>query len=189
MKIYTKTGDTGDTSLFGGERVRKDHARIAAYGTLDEMNAVLGMARAELARVDSAPYEGLDALLRDVQNHLFDLGAELAASDSAKAGSPLLTDEHVAELEGAIDQNEAKLPPLREFILPGGSPVAATLHLARCVCRRSERALVTLAENAPVRELPLRYVNRLSDLLFVLARVANQAAGTADTPWSKPSSD
>ncbi|MEQ8850126.1 cob(I)yrinic acid a,c-diamide adenosyltransferase [Botrimarina sp.] len=190
MKIYTKTGDEGETSLLGGQRVRKNHTRIAAYGALDELNAVLGVARAELARQADLPGEfidSIDRLIDEVQNHLFDLGAELASPSPAESGLLLLQAADVERLEAAIDQHQAGLPPLKQFILPGGVAAAAFLHQARCVCRRAERHVVTLAASEPVRELPVRYVNRLSDLLFVLARAANQAAGVADVPWRKPS--
>lgn len=194
MKIYTKTGDEGETGLFGGGRVRKDHPRIAAYGTLDEFNATLGVVRAELARsadLDPAMATALDSLLGTVQNHLFDLGAELAAPQSSTKepagakGTQLIQQPHVDELERAIDDHESRLPPLRQFILPGGTAVAAQLHVARCVCRRAEREIVSLAAEHPLRDLPIRYVNRLSDLLFVLARAANHEAGGADVPWQK----
>ncbi len=196
MKIYTKTGDEGETGLFGGGRVRKDHPRIAAYGTLDEFNAVVGVVRAELARsadLDPAMATALDALLGTVQNHLFDLGAELAAPQSVAKGpsdtkgAQLLQQQHVDELERAIDDYQSRLAPLRQFILPGGTAVAAQLHVARCVCRRAEREIVSLAAEHPLRDLPIRYVNRLSDLLFVLARAANHEAGGTDIPWQKAS--
>ncbi|MGL4512837.1 MAG: cob(I)yrinic acid a,c-diamide adenosyltransferase [Lacipirellulaceae bacterium] len=188
MKIYTKTGDGGDTGLFGGGRIRKNADRIAAYGTVDELNAVLGVARAELARLPMAgDAEGveLDALLDDIQNRLFDLGAELATPSPEERGTALLAEKHVERLERAIDHYEGTLPPLRQFVLPGGSAAAAQLHLARCVCRRAERLVVTLADHEGVRDLALWYVNRLSDLLFVAARVANRRSGVGDTPWSK----
>lgn len=188
MKIYTKTGDTGETGLFGGGRVPKDHARIDAYGTLDELNASIGVARAELGRQadqDEALGQSIDAILCEAQNRLFDLGAELATPDLQGKGVSVLAQEHVEALEAAIDRHEEALPALREFILPGGSVGASHLHLARCVCRRAERRMVTLAATEPIRELPVRYVNRLSDLLFVLARAANQAVGLRDTPWKK----
>ncbi|QDT70220.1 Cob(I)yrinic acid a,c-diamide adenosyltransferase [Planctomycetes bacterium MalM25] len=190
MKIYTKTGDAGQTGLFGGGRVSKDHARITAYGTLDELNAAIGLARAEAGRTDwsdEAARDRIDAILSEAQNRLFDLGAELATPDPETRSLAVLDERHVAALEEAIDHHEASLPALRNFILPGGAAVAAQLHLARCVCRRAERGLVTLAGQEPIRELPLVYVNRLSDLLFVLARAANQAAGGGDTPWEKAS--
>ena len=186
MKIYTKTGDAGDTGLFGGPRVRKDSPRIEAYGTVDELNAVLGLARAE-----ALPDE-IDALLYRVQNELFDLGAELATPNAEERGLRSLGAAQIAALELAIDRGESQLAPLREFILPGGNRGAAWLHVARTVCRRAERRLVSLSA-MPGEKLaaePIVYLNRLSDLLFVLARWTNQLAGVADVPWKKsPSSE
>jgi cob(I)alamin adenosyltransferase len=157
--------------------VRKDDHRVEAYGAVDELNAHLGFVRAENADA------GIDAVLDSIQHRLFDLGAELATPAGATAGSAAISDADVASLEHAIDTHQAELPPLREFILPGGTPVAAALHVARTVCRRAERRLVTLAGEEPVRAELLRYLNRLSDLLFVLARVANRRAGRADVTW------
>ncbi len=181
MKIYTKTGDSGDTGLFGGPRVRKDSPRIEAYGTVDELNAVLGLARAE-----SLPAE-IDTLLYRIQNELFDLGAELATPDAEQRGLRSIGTSQIAALEQAIDQAESQLAPLREFILPAGSRGAAQLHVARTVCRRAERRLVTLAaaQGEQLAAEPIVYLNRLSDLLFVLARAANQATGVADISWKK----
>lgn len=182
MKIYTKTGDKGDTGLFGGPRVMKDSARIEAYGTVDELNAVIGMARTQVESVAPA----IEQLLKHIQNDLFDLGSELATPDPRQEKASV-TPRHITELEQAIDAFEAGLPPLKEFILPGGSPSAGLLHLARTVCRRAERRVVALAgrsgEYVSVEAIP--YLNRLSDLLFVLARAANQAAGIADVTWQK----
>ena len=181
MKIYTKSGDDGATSLFGGPRVRKDHERIHAYGTVDELNAAIGVCRAECRRVpnpaDTVLLNGMGDLLGEVQHRLFDLGAELACPAPEAGKTALLNATHVQQLEAAIDRYESHLPPLREFVLPGGSAPAAGLHSARCVCRRAERWIVTLGETQPVRDVPLHYVNRLSDLLFVLARAANAACG------------
>ncbi len=183
MKIYTKTGDSGETGLYAGPRVRKDDARIEAYGTVDELNAVLGLARCE------ALLGEIDALVGQIQNELFDLGAELATPDPAKRGTNLITSKQVESLERAIDKFDAQLPPLKTFILPGGSRGAAWLHLARTVCRRAERRTVTLMENEPgkISNNVLIYLNRLSDLLFVLARAVNQSAGQADVEWKKRS--
>jgi cob(I)alamin adenosyltransferase len=183
-KIYTKTGDDGETGLFGGPRVRKDHLRIEAYGTVDELNAVLGTVRAQ-----SPPAE-LDVLLATFQNHLFDLGAELATPEPAKFGIVGVAPGSIAALEQAIDRHEAELEPLKQFILPGGTPVAAGLHLARTVCRRAERLLVALAaqasqEGTTISPETVVYLNRLSDLLFVLARWTNRRAGVGDVPWKK----
>jgi cob(I)alamin adenosyltransferase len=182
MKIYTRTGDQGETGLFRGARVRKDHARIEAYGTVDELNAALGVARLEVA-----PLAGeIDALLHEIQNDLFDLGAELATPDPAKEPRTV-TSRRVEELEQAIDAFDARLPPLTQFILPGGSPAGAHLHLARTICRRAERRVVTLAgmQGEHVSAEAIRFLNRLGDLLFVLARAANQVAGVVDAPWVK----
>jgi cob(I)alamin adenosyltransferase len=181
-KIYTRTGDGGETSLFGGGRVAKSDTRIEAMGTVDEANAAVGVVRAELARGGVAPV-GLDSLLARIQHGLFDLGAEIATPQPASHGTDLILDDDVTELEAAIDRWEAELEPLRTFVLPGGSAAAAQLHLARCMCRRAERRLVQLAAVEPVRGEVLRYVNRLSDLLFVLARAANKANHAPDVPW------
>jgi len=182
MKIYTRGGDTGETSLFGGERVSKSAPRVSAYGEVDELNSVLGMARAELADED------LRAKLETIQSSLFDLGGELATPGAAeraargKAG-PRVADSDVGELEGWIDRLETELEPLRNFILPGGAPAAALLHFARTVCRRAERAVISLAECEAIDPLLVRYLNRLSDFLFVMARAVNRRAGIAEPQW------
>ena len=173
MKIYTKTGDAGETGLFGGRRVRKDDARVEAYGSVDEANAQIGVCRAAAGPPD------LGTLLRAVQGDLLHLGAELAAPE----GTPRIGRDHVAALEASIDRFSAELPPLRHFVLPAGNALAAALHVARTVTRRAERRCVTLAAEAPVNPHLVIYLNRLSDLLFVLARVANVAAGAAEEPW------
>ncbi|HEX2878395.1 MAG TPA: cob(I)yrinic acid a,c-diamide adenosyltransferase [Polyangiaceae bacterium] len=186
MKIYTKTGDDGTTGLYGGERVAKDHPRITTCGALDELNAVLGGALCLPLEPDTA------TTLAKVQNDLFTLGAELATpgdhTRKLTARSAGVSAADIAELEHVIDQKEAVLPALKQFILPGGSEAAARLHLARAVCRRAERALITLHREYPVRQEVLIYVNRLSDLLFVLARFANHHQGVADVPWQAHSS-
>jgi cob(I)alamin adenosyltransferase len=179
MKIYTKTGDSGQTGLFGGQRVAKDSLRVQAYGTVDECNATLGVARA--AGFDLA----LDAMLATVQNQLFVVGADLATPGES-ANIPRVGDEEVGQLEGWIDALEAELEPLRQFILPGGTQGAAQLHLARTTCRRAERCVVSLAEEEPINAQLLTYLNRLSDFLFVAARVANARAGVGDVPWVSP---
>jgi len=179
MKIYTKTGDSGDTGLFGGPRVRKDCPRIEAYGTVDELNAVLGLARCEPLALD------FDALLARIQNDLFDVGAELATPEAQTKQVPTIGATHITALETAIDHWEAVLTPLRQFILPGGSRAAAQLHVARTVCRRAERRVVTLAASETVSHALFVYLNRLSDLLFVLARAANHLGGQPDVPWQK----
>jgi cob(I)alamin adenosyltransferase len=183
MKIYTKTGDRGDTGLFGGPRVSKDAPRIEAYGTVDELNSVLGVVRSIHQQPD------VDALLEQIQNELFSLGAQLATPNPAAHQTALIGPPQIAALEAAIDRYQAGLAPLAQFILPAGTPAAAQLHLARTVCRRAERRLVTLMHQSPepIADDLVIYLNRLSDLLFVLAREVNRAAGTGDVPWRKPS--
>jgi cob(I)alamin adenosyltransferase len=179
MKIYTRTGDRGETSLFDGTRVRKSDPRIDACGHVDELNAMLGLARA------SAPDLALGQQLEALQHDLFALGARLADPNARIAGrvrKAALGEEDVRRLEAWIDAAEAELEPLRRFILPGGSPVGAALHVARTLCRRAERHMVALGGGAAEPAL-LAYVNRLSDLLFVLARVANLRAGVPDVEW------
>jgi cob(I)alamin adenosyltransferase len=180
MKIYTKTGDDGSTGLFGGGRVRKSDARIECYGTVDELNAALGVARVVLTGSIA------DAVAR-VQHELFVVGAHLATpEDSPHTRSlPILDDAMVARLEMEIDAAEAELEPLRNFILPGGSEGAARLHLCRTVCRRAERVLVDFSLDRPVAGVIITYMNRLSDWLFVMARLANRRAGVADILWEK----
>jgi cob(I)alamin adenosyltransferase len=182
MKIYTKTGDSGDTGLFGGPRVRKNSPRIEAYGTVDELNGVLGMARAQ--QLDPE----LDAVVQRIQNELFELGAQLATPDPAAHGTAMIGKRQIHALETTIDRFEADLPELKQFILPGGTSAAAVLHFARTVCRRAERRVITLMDDSrePVAGDPVVYLNRLSDLLFVVARWANHQAGSADVPWQKP---
>jgi cob(I)alamin adenosyltransferase len=182
MKIYTKTGDDGGTGLFGGARVGKDDLRIEAYGTVDELNSVLGWARAVGLPAD------IDDCIMRIQNELFAVGAELATPDPATHGTNWTGAEHIAALEQAIDRLEKPLAPLRQFILPGGTPAAAALHVARTVCRRAERRVVTLSREGPpaIRGSIVVYLNRLGDLLFVLARAVNHAAGQPDVIWQKP---
>ncbi|MGB8224891.1 MAG: cob(I)yrinic acid a,c-diamide adenosyltransferase [Polyangiales bacterium] len=179
MKIYTKTGDAGETGLFGGTRVSKASLRVEAYGEVDELNSALGWAR--LAVSD----EALDAVLNRIQNDLFEVGAELGSTEASKQKSvvPLIAEPQVEALERAIDQYEEGPPALTSFVLPGGSEGASRFHLARCVCRRAERSVVALGAQDSLRGEVLRYLNRLSDLLFVLARYANHAAGVEDIPW------
>ena len=178
-KIYTRTGDDGTTSLGGGQRVAKESARLEAYGTVDELNAVLGRVLAEGA----AP-EVTAALVR-IQHDLFVLGSDLSffPADKARFNVPGVETAHVAALEADIDRLTAPLPPLRTFILPGGTPAAAQLHIARTVCRRAERRVADLATQEPVGAPALAYLNRLSDLLFVMARYENHRQGQADVPW------
>lgn len=182
MKLYTRGGDAGETGLFGGRRVRKSALRVEAYGSVDELNAVLGIARTELAESD------LDERLATIQSALFDLGGELATPDVAEREQkgqslPRVGDAEVAELESWIDALEGEVEPLRSFILPGGAPGAARLHHARTVCRRAERRVVELADAEPVAEAILRYLNRLSDLLFVMARAVNRRQNVAEPRW------
>ena len=178
MKIYTKTGDRGDTSLFGGQRVPKDALRIEAYGTVDELNSVIGLARAD------KPHPEIDALLEEIQNGLFDLGADLATPRSVeKSRVKRIEGKDVQRVEKMIDLLEDTVKPLRSFILPGGSPVAARLHFARTVCRRAERIIVRLSRNEDIGENVIIYLNRLSDFLFVAARAANQRAQVAEVRW------
>jgi len=183
VKIYTRTGDAGQTSLFGGRRVGKDDPRVEAYGAVDELNAVLGLAVAQLGGE-----EPTELLLR-LQEDLFRLGADLATpGDAGRAGESRVrvSDDLVEALERAIDRYDAELPPLRQFILPGGTVAGATLHVARTVARRAERCTVALAAREQVNPAALRYLNRLSDLLFVLARWVNHRAGVAEVPWGSP---
>lgn len=186
LKIYTKTGDDGTTGLFGGQRVSKDSLRIECYGTVDELNSAVGLARSHGL---PAEYEELADTL---QQQLFVLGADLATPhlhdakkyDAKKFSTPRVTPADVECLETAIDRLEQTLPPLKNFILPGGTPSGAALHLARTICRRAERSAVTLHGQEPtIGQLPITYLNRLSDLLFVLARAANHAAGIEEHPW------
>jgi cob(I)alamin adenosyltransferase len=178
VKLYTRTGDAGETSLFDGTRVRKDDARVDAYGEVDELSAWLGLVLA--AGVDA----DLDAELRRLQRDLFALGARLAdpaGKIASRVTKAAIDDEDVARLEQLIDRLDADTPPLRHFVLAGGTPAAAALHVARTVCRRAERRMVSL--DPPVAPVLVRYVNRLSDLLFALARAVNHRAGVPETEW------
>jgi len=181
MKIYTKTGDTGDTGLFGGGRVPKNHPRVEAYGDVDELNSAIGVARA----VEAMPR--IDEVLVRVQRDLFAIGALLATPDHEKMRQHLekarIDDERIAQLELAIDDGDAELEPLRAFILPGGVPKAAALHLARTICRRAERRVVELRSHTEMPAIVVIYLNRLSDLLFTLARVSNKRAGAGEVTW------
>jgi cob(I)alamin adenosyltransferase len=181
MKIYTKTGDDGTTGLIGGSRVRKSEPRLDCYGTIDELNAALGVAAVTV-----------NADLRDavhqIQNDLFVIGSHLATPDAPSASGsalPVLDEQLITRLEMQIDAAEAELPPLRNFILPGGSEPAARLHLARTICRRAERRVVDFSMDRPIPSIILTYLNRLSDWLFVHARLANHRLGVADVVWKK----
>ncbi len=177
MKIYTKTGDSGETGLLGGSRRPKNDPRIATIGDVDELNAMLGVARTRCT-------EEVSAKLLRVQSDLFELGAELAAPAGSKFDLARIGPEQIHELEAEIDAWTGQLPPLKAFILPGGGEGSAMLHLARSVCRRAERSLVTLRESEEVRDDIAVFVNRLSDWLFVAARASNAQEGHDDVPWS-----
>jgi cob(I)alamin adenosyltransferase len=207
MKIYTKTGDDGSTALFGGGRVSKDAPRVSAYGAVDELNAAIGVARAwgvnrpaaagraakagpglpgaAAARPQLADAD-LDALLHQIQNDLFDLGADLATPHGVRAEVKVrrLEAGDAQYLEAAIDRIETELTPLTQFVLPGGSPMAAALHSARGACRRAEREIVALDDLEPVGPGVLTFINRLSDFLFVAARAANHRTGVAEPVWT-----
>jgi cob(I)alamin adenosyltransferase len=181
MKIYTKTGDAGETGLFGGGRVPKDDLRVEAYGDVDELNAAIGLARS----IETMPR--VDEVLVPIQRDLFAVGALLATPDREKMAQHLekarITEDRIQELEHAIDDAELELEPLRAFVIPGGSPKAAALHVARTVCRRAERNVVRLQRDVELPPLAVIYLNRLSDLLFTLARLANRRAGTGEVTW------
>lgn len=190
-KVYTRTGDKGHTGLVGGERVGKDHARIEAFGTVDELNAILGLARSFNARSGAADevVQRIDAILKTIQNELFDVGADLATpaaarwADMHRVGGP-----EVTRLEELCDELNLDLGPLQDFILPGGGPVGAFLHQARTVCRRAEREVMRLMlTDAEVGPGCMRYLNRLSDFLFVLARWAARQIGEPEHQWEHPS--
>lgn len=177
MKIYTRTGDAGETSLFGGTRVPKNDARIEAYGTIDELNSTIGVVRA------AAPPARIDQTLHDAQVDLFEIGAHLASPGTSRF--PGVEETRIAALENEIDAMELELSPLKSFILPAGSPQAAALHVSRTVCRRAERLVVALHDYTPATLSSIRYLNRLSDYLFVAARFANREAGVEDVPWKR----
>jgi cob(I)alamin adenosyltransferase len=184
MKIYTRTGDAGETTLLGGSRVSKDHHRVVAYGTVDELNASVGWARIQVQD------EEVQGHLEVVQHDLFALGSLLATATDDESrrtpkGLPDAPSSRIGEMEAWIDGADEELAPLRAFILPGGSPGAAALHVARTVCRRAERAVVHLAIQEPVEEGIVIYLNRLSDLLFTFARLENLRAGAPDAEWHK----
>jgi cob(I)alamin adenosyltransferase len=180
MKIYTRTGDGGETGLWGGGRISKDAARIHAYGTIDECNAAIGAART------FKPDPELDKMLETIQSRLFVAGADLATPGDKETAIERIKNKDAAELEGWIDRLEESLPKLKQFIIPGGTSVAASLHLARTVCRRAERWAVTLVAQDETHRPALVFLNRLSDFLFVAARKANHSAGLVDLYWQKP---
>lgn len=183
MKIYTKTGDQGTTALFGGERVEKYALRIEAYGTVDETNAALGLGRNQVQGLNLPMNQStsFDALLHQLQCTLFTLGADLATPLESKAQVPRIEPHHVTTIEQTIDTYEADLPPLKHFIMPGG--IAAGLHMARTICRRAERLTVALSREESINAQAVIYLNRLSDLLFVLARWVNLKAGIDEEAW------
>ncbi len=179
MKIYTKTGDEGKTSLFGGERVDKNNIRIKAYGTVDELNSVIGLALSE--KVDKRTNE----ILSNVQQTLFIIGGELATPENVKSSAiKSISTDDISLIEKGIDEFELELSPLKNFILPGGSKTAATLHFARTVCRRAEREIVEIDQKEKVNQKIIIYINRLSDLLFVIARFENHVSSTPEIEWN-----
>jgi cob(I)alamin adenosyltransferase len=189
-RVYTKTGDRGETRLVGGQKVAKDHVRIASYGTTDELNSIVGIVRWHNRQSGAAPeaVERIDAMLHQVQNDLFNVGTDLATPAAARwAGMHRVGDAEVDRLEAWIDELNDQVPPLREFILPGGGPLGAQLHQARTVCRRAERRCLSLmGVDAEVGDGPLRYLNRLSDWLFVASRWAARERGEPETLWDNP---
>ncbi len=188
-KIYTKTGDRGRTGLVKGKRLSKDSTRIWAYGTVDELNSAIGLARALNAEKKSRTSKKVETILATVQNELFHMGAELATlSKDYIKGMPQITLKHIKSLEQVIDALNSELGPLREFILPGGNKVAASLHMARTICRRAERYSVRLARREKIGKNVIPYLNRLSDMLFVLARWINLKQKVPETLWQKTTS-
>lgn len=202
MKIYTKAGDRGETGLFGGQRLSKSSLRICAIGDVDELNAAIGLTRALVSGTRNPGAEGageeqgtsralaseteiLDEELAAIQGWLFELGAELGTPPNHRNSNATLSDRQIEVLEESIDRQTAALPPLKSFILPGGSLLAAHLHMARCVCRRAERQVLALASEEPVREVAIAFMNRLSDWFFTAARTANRLASVEDIKWSK----
>ena len=184
MKIYTRTGDDGDTALFGGSRVPKDHLRVAAYGAVDELNSIVGWAMTQLTAGPTSER------LACIQHDLFTLGSDLATpppqEGRRRPETPPLPVARIAEMEAWMDEADTELPELRRFVLPGGAPASAALHVARTVCRRTERVVVSLAAAEAVDAQLLSYLNRLSDLLFVFARLENARAGRDDVMWEHP---
>ena len=187
-RVYTRTGDRGETALVGGTRVPKDAARIEDYGTIDELNAAVGLARAfnEERLGEGEGHRWLDEVLRRLQNRLFDLGSELATPENAVyEGMFRVGEAEVRELERLIDECQKELAPLKSFVLPGGGRIGAFLHQARTVCRRAEREILRLSRVEPIGEWPLKYVNRLSDLLFVLSRWVAKRLGEREYLWER----
>ena len=178
FKIYTKTGDAGQTGLFGGKRLSKGHLRIDAYGTVDELNSYLGLIR------DSLQDESIRALLKQVQDRLFTIGSNLASDPEKDLITPDIFESDISTLEEQMDKMNGQLPPLKNFILPGGHTIVSFCHIARCVCRRAERRVVSLAQIEKVDEIIIRYLNRLSDFLFVLARSLAQVFEVKEVVWN-----
>lgn len=183
MKIYTRTGDDGMAALYGGGRVAKNHPRMIAFGAVDELNSLLGQCRATGLSVD------VDEIIARLQHEMFAIGAELATPAAGSAGVAYLDEKFVARLEEDVDSFESRLAPLKQFILPGGTPASAALHVARGVCRRAERETVALTQVESIRPVIIAYLNRVGDLLFVLARAENAKAGAPDVAWEKPLCD
>ncbi len=177
MKIYTRTGDTGETSLFGGQRLPKSHLRIEAYGTVDELNSYIGLIR------DNTTDEAVRSTLKSIQHTLFTIGSHLATENSQSPYVPEITDNHITVLETAMDEMDESLPALKNFILPGGHTVVSYCHIARCVCRRAERRVVALGLDNEVPAILIRYLNRLSDYFFVLARKIAQDLDAEEVIW------
>jgi cob(I)alamin adenosyltransferase len=190
MKLYTRSGDDGYTGLFGGGRVRKDQLRVEAYGTVDELNAALGVAAAACTG-ETPVQKRLAEILAALQSRLFDLGADLATPEGTEHESKItrINAEHAATVEAWIDEIDAGNEPMRNFVLPGGTELAARLHLARTICRRTERRAVSLEWEATTNKATLIYLNRVSDLLFAMARRANADAGLPDVPWTAEASE
>ncbi len=184
MKLYTRSGDDGTTGLFGGGRVSKDHPRIEAYGTVDELNACIGLI-ASACRVEHPFERRLLAIFAQVQSRLFDIGADLATPEDSKGSAKIvrIDDRFIQEIESWIDEIDDKNEPIRTFVMPGGTELAARMHLARTVCRRAERMMVRLGHVEPVTHGAIHWINRLSDMLFAMSRQANHVAGVADVPW------
>lgn len=191
-RLYTRSGDDGTTGLFGGGRVAKDHPRVEAYGTIDELNAAIGLAAAEVGRLREAAsgkstnlYELMLHIFADLQSRLFDIGADLATPEGAKQEAKILriSEQQVAEVEKWIDEIDAGNAPMKSFVMPGGTELAARLHVARTICRRAERDMIHLRHSEPVSSGAIVYINRVSDLLFAMARRVNKEAGVNDVPW------
>lgn len=186
-RLYTRSGDDGTTGLFGGSRVSKDHPRVEAYGTVDELNAAIGLAAAETARAQprSSVHDLLLHIFSDLQSRLFDIGADLATPEGSKQEAKILriSDAQVAEVEKWIDEIDGGNAPMKSFVMSGGTELAARLHLARTICRRAERAMIHLRHSEPVSDGAIVYINRVSDMLFAMARRVNKEAGVPDVPW------